>query len=78
MSATASDVGAIAAIRVRLEDAGVTMRPATDDDAIARVLARCKGHAGVCGDAILMTPRPNWLRTLIGYDLMVEHPQGKR
>lgn len=55
-------------IRSQLAAAGAQMRPATDLAMIARVL-RHVGDAGLAVDAILMTPRPQWLSDLIGNDL---------
>lgn len=55
-------------IRGRLASAGAHMRPMTDLAAIAVVLEHI-GNPDLVVDAVLMRPRPAWLRELIGDDL---------
>lgn len=56
-------------IRGQLAAAGAHMRPMTDTAKITKVLEKI-GDPGLVADAILMRPRPEWLRELIGFDLL--------
>ena len=62
--------GQIHDIRSRLAAAGAEMKPSTDMQQIARVLALV-GDPDLTVDAILMDPRPAWLVVLIGLDFWV-------
>lgn len=62
-------------IRVRddLALAGIPMREPTDAMMISRVIEHVQAGGGdehIAVLAILMEPRPSWLRELIGSDLM--------
>lgn len=55
-------------IRRTLVGAGVEAKPATDMLMIAKVF-QLVGDGDLVVDALLMTPRPQWLRNLIGHNL---------
>jgi Zn ribbon nucleic-acid-binding protein len=65
----------VADLRERVAASGIQMRSLTDGVLFARVLDHVH-DVDLAAEAILMEPRPTWLRTLIGYDLMKVYPAG--
>ena len=61
-------------VRERIAVSGVQLRSLTDGVLIARVVDHV-GDVETAAQAIVMEPRPNWLRDLIGADLMRVHPR---
>lgn len=61
-------------VREWVAASGVQMRSKTDVVMIARVLDHA-GDVEIAAEAILMEPRPQWVRTLIGADLMRVYPR---
>lgn len=55
-------------IRRQLMVAGVAGKPGKDMELLATVLEYV-GDSDLVVDALLMTPRPDWLWELVGYDL---------
>jgi hypothetical protein len=64
-------------LRERVAASGIQLRSKTDPVLLARVLDHAK-DIGLAAEAILMEPRPQWVRTLIGRDLMKLYPAGHR
>lgn len=65
----------VADLRERVAASGIQMRSKSDGVMFARVLDHVH-DVDLAAEAILMEPRPTWLRTLIGYDLMKVTPHG--
>lgn len=61
-------------LRERIAASGVRMRAKTDAVMLERVLDHTK-DVDLAAQAILMEPRPQWVRTLIGCDLMKVYPR---
>ena len=59
----------VAELRERVAAAGVQLRSRTDPVLFARMLDHV-GDVDLAAQAILIEPRPQWVRTLIGLDLM--------
>jgi hypothetical protein len=66
--------GDVAELRERVAASGVQMRSKTDAVMLARVLDHAR-DVDLAAEAILMEPRPQWVRTLIGGDLMKVYPR---
>lgn len=62
----------VAELRERIAASGVQFRSATDAVMLARVIDHV-GDLELAADAIVMDPRPSWLRDLIGLDLVKVH-----
>lgn len=65
----------VAELRERVAAVGVQLRSKTDPVLFARMLDHVN-DVDLAAQAILMEPRPQWVRTLIGADLMKVHPRG--
>lgn len=65
----------VAELREGVAAAGVQLRSKTDPVLFARMLDHT-GDVDLAAQAILMEPRPQWVRTLIGLDLMKVTPRG--
>jgi hypothetical protein len=65
----------VADLRERVAASGIQLRSLTDGVLFARVLDHVH-DVDLAAEAILMEPRPTWLRTLIGADLMKVYPAG--
>ena len=61
-------------LRERVAASGIQLRSKTDPVFLARILDHVK-DVDLAAQAILMEPRPTWVRTLIGADLMKVHPR---
>lgn len=66
--------GDVAELRERIAASGVQLRAKTDVVMLARVLDHVR-DIDLAAQAILMEPRPQWVRTLIGADLMKVYPR---
>jgi hypothetical protein len=64
----------VADLRERVAAAGIQLRSKTDPVMFARVLDHVR-DIDLAAQAILMEPRPQWVRTLIGADLMKVYPR---
>ena len=64
----------IAELRERVAAAGIQLRSKTDPVMLARVFDHVR-DVDLAAQAILMEPRPQWVRTLIGADLMKVYPR---
>lgn len=67
----------VAELRERIAVPRMQMRGRSDSVLLARVLDHV-GDIELAAAAILMEPRPTWLKTLIGYDLMRVYPAKQR
>lgn len=65
----------VAELRERVAAAGIQLRAQTDPVMLAHVLDHVR-DVDLAMEAILMEPRPQWVRTLIGADLMKVYPRG--
>lgn len=64
----------VAEVRECIAAAGIQLRSKTDPVLIARMLDRVP-DVGLAAQAILLEPRPQWVRELIGSDLMKVRPR---